>query len=52
MPSFFSVYEGSDIKRERLLSPFLEERALKSFDVYVLDEKGKVYDFGKLKNIK
>lgn len=52
MPSFFSVYEGSDVKREKLLSPFLEEIALKNFEVYVLDEKGKVYDFGKLKEIR
>ena len=52
MPSFFSVYEGSDVKRESLLSPFLEEGALKSFEVYVLDEKGKVYNFGKLRGIK
>ncbi|MGB9707896.1 MAG: metallophosphoesterase [Candidatus Pacearchaeota archaeon] len=52
LPSFFSVYEGSDVKCEKLLSPFLEERAIKNFEVYVLDEKGKVYNFGKLKNIK
>lgn len=52
MPSFFSVYEGSDVKKEELLSPFLEERALKNFAVYILDGKGKVYDFGKLRNIR
>ncbi|MEM2933205.1 MAG: metallophosphoesterase [Candidatus Pacearchaeota archaeon] len=52
MPSFFSVFEGSDVKKEKLLSPFLEERKIKNFNVYVLDEKGGAYYFGKLKNIK
>lgn len=49
MPSFFSVYEGSDVKRERLLSPFLDERKIRDFEVFVLGDK--VYKFGKLKNI-
>ncbi|MCX8193772.1 MAG: metallophosphoesterase [Candidatus Pacearchaeota archaeon] len=52
MPSFFSVYEGSDIKKEKLLSPFLNENEIKNFEVYTLDETGKVYWFGKLKNIR
>lgn len=52
MPSFFSAYEGSDVKREKLLSPFLNERAIKNFEVYALDEKGNAYDFGKLKDIR
>lgn len=52
MPSFFPIYEGSDVKREKLLSPFLEKREIKEFNVFVLDEKWNVYDFGKLKNIK
>ncbi len=51
MPSFFSVYEGSDVKREKLLSPFLEESALKEFEVFIAGEANKVYKFGKLKNI-
>lgn len=50
MPSFFSVFEGSDVKREKLLSPFLNERKIKEFEVYVLGDK--IYWFGKLKNIK
>lgn len=52
MPSFFSVFEGSDVKKEKLLSPFLDEKKLGNFEVYVLDEKGKTYEFGKLKNIR
>lgn len=50
MPSFFSVYEGSDVRREELLSPFLLN--IRDFNVFVLDEKGKVYDFGKLREIR
>jgi len=48
MPSFFSVFEGSDVKKEKLLSPYLHN--IRNFDVYVLGDK--VYWFGKLKNIK
>lgn len=50
MPSFFSVFEGSDVKREKLLSPYLDEKTLENFEVYVLGDK--VYDFGKLREIK
>ena len=50
MPSFFSVFEGSDIKKEKLLSPYLDEKRIKNFDVFVLGDK--IYKFGKLKNIK
>lgn len=48
MPSFFSVFEGSDVKKEKLLSPYLHD--IKNFDVYVLGDK--LYWFGKLKNIR
>lgn len=48
MPSFFSVFEGSDVKKERLLSPYLHD--IRNFNVYVLGDG--VYDFGKLKNIR
>lgn len=51
MPSFFSVYEGSNIRKEKLLSPFLNEKKIKDFEIYVLDEKGKAYWFGKLKKL-
>jgi putative SbcD/Mre11-related phosphoesterase len=49
MPSFFCVFEGSDIRKEKLLSPFLNEKEIKDFEVFVLGDK--VYKFGKLKNI-
>lgn len=49
MPSFFTVFEGSDVKREKLLSPYLSERTIRNFDVFIVADK--VYKFGKLKNI-
>ena len=50
MPSFFSVFEGRDIKKEKLLSPYLDERKILGFEVFILGDK--IYRFGKLKNIK
>lgn len=50
MPSFFTVFEGSDVKREMLLSPFLDERKIRNFEVFVCGDK--VYRFGKLRDIK
>ena len=49
MPSFNLVTEGVDILKEELLSPFLHQN-LDDFDVYIVEDK--VYEFGKLKNIK
>jgi len=48
MPSFFSVFEGSDVRKEKLLSPYLSN--IRNFDVYVVGDEA--YDFGKLRNIK
>ncbi len=49
MPSFFYIFEGSDVKREKLLSPFLNEKDIKNFNVFILGDK--IYNFGKLRNI-
>jgi putative SbcD/Mre11-related phosphoesterase len=49
MPSFFMFSEGTDILKEEILSPFLKQR-LDNFEVYIVSDK--VYDFGKLKNLK
>tara|TARA_Y100000310_G_scaffold302635_1_gene340194 strand:+ start:35331 stop:36044 length:714 start_codon:yes stop_codon:yes gene_type:complete len=46
-PSFNLVTEGSDILRERLLSPFLN--SIENFKVYVVGDK--IYDFGKIKDL-
>lgn len=48
-PSFNIVTEGTDVLREDILSPFLKQN-LGNFDVYVVADK--VYNFGKLKNLK
>jgi len=49
MPSFLPIIEGSDVKKEFLLSLYLQED-LSNFKVWILGDK--VYEFGKLKNIR
>ena len=49
MPSFNLVSEGTDILKEKLLSPFLQQN-LNDFEVYVVEDK--VYDFGKVKDLR
>jgi uncharacterized protein len=49
MPSMFLGTEGTDVKREELLSPFLNEKSIKDFEVYIVGDK--TYRFGKVKNI-
>ena len=48
MPSFNLLTEGTDIKEERTLSPFLKQD-LSDFEVYIVGDK--LYNFGKLKNL-
>ena len=48
-PSFNLVTEGSDISKENLLSPYLKQD-LDDFRIFVVEDK--VYDFGKVKNLK
>ncbi len=48
-PSFNLVTGGTDISREKALSPFLEQD-LSNFEVYIVG-KTKVYDFGRLKSL-
>jgi len=49
MPSFFSIYEGSDVRKEKLLSPFLNEKDIKNFKIFILGDR--VYNFGELRRI-
>jgi len=49
MPSMSQLNEGTDILREKLLSPFLKKNDLKNFEVYIIGEKP--YHFGKIKKI-
>jgi hypothetical protein len=48
MPSFFSIFEGTDIRKGKLHSPYLKD--IRNFEVFILGDK--VYRFGKLKDIK
>ena len=46
-PSFNLVTQGTDITKEKLISPFLKQD-LSNFNVYIVADK--IYDFKKLKN--
>ncbi|GAJ17959.1 unnamed protein product, partial [marine sediment metagenome] len=48
-PSFNLVTEGTDITKEKLISPFLQQE-LRNFECYIVADK--VYRFGKLKNLR
>ncbi len=48
VPSFNPLLEGTDILKEELLSPFLDN--IKNFQVYVVS-KGEVFGFGKVRDI-
>lgn len=49
MPSMNPVTEGSDVRKEKPLSPYLK-KDLGNFSVYIVADD--VYDFGKLKKLK
>lgn len=48
-PSFNTIVEGTDLLRDKILSPFLKQN-LDNFEVYVVEDK--VYEFGKLKGLR
>lgn len=48
MPSFNPLTEGSDVTRERFLSPYLK-RGIERFHAYVVEDK--VYSFGKVHDL-
>lgn len=50
-PSFNPLVEGSDLTRERCLSPLLSEEALGKFEVYPVSDRGAVYHFGRLEGL-
>jgi len=47
-PSFNLLIKGSDLTRERAISPLLSERQLREFAVYPVSDEGKIYSFGPL----
>ena len=49
IPSLNPLTEGTDVKNEKMLSPFLQ-KDLGNFDVYIVADK--VYGFGKLKKLR
>ncbi len=48
-PSFNTIIEGTDILRDEILSPFLQQN-LDNFDVYIVEDN--LYHFGKLKGLR
>lgn len=48
IPSFNTVVEGTDILKNKLISPFLQNR-LDNFRVYIVDER--VYKFGMVRDL-
>ncbi|MFH1209347.1 MAG: metallophosphoesterase [archaeon] len=48
MPSFTQIVEGSDVLKEKLLSPYLKN--INNFEVYVVEDK--IYYFGKIKYLR
>jgi putative SbcD/Mre11-related phosphoesterase len=50
VPSFTTLTEGTDVLKERLISPYLNRKKILDFDCYILADKA--YYFGKVKNMK
>lgn len=51
MPSFNPIVEGTDMLKEEPLGPFLTKYNICRFTAFAVDEKGKIYNFGTLKDI-
>jgi hypothetical protein len=50
-PSFNLLIQGTDLCKEEVLSPFLRKNSLGEFLVYLVDDTGKIFDFGPLKKL-
>ncbi len=50
MPSFNPLVEGTDVRRERLLSPYI--KSIGEFRAVAIGEDGTAFDFGKIKGLK
>ncbi len=48
VPSFNPLLEGTDVTKEKVLSPFLEK--LENFEVFIVNN-GEVFEFGKIKQL-
>lgn len=51
LPSLNQTFIGTEVNKNKLLSPYLKENILKNARVYII-ENMKVYNFGKLKELK
>ena len=49
LPAFNPLTEGTDVLKEKLLSPFLDSKKIRNFEVYIYEDK--VYYFGKAKDL-
>lgn len=49
MPSCNLFIEGTDVLREKMLSPFLKNNNILKFEAYIVEDK--IYDFGKVRNL-
>ena len=49
LPSFNAIVEGTNMIRDKTLSPFLKQ-SLDDFEVFVVEDK--IYNFGKLRNLR
>jgi uncharacterized protein len=49
MPSCNLFIEGTDVLREKVLSPFLKKNDILKFEAFIVEDK--IYDFGKVKNL-
>jgi metallophosphoesterase superfamily enzyme len=50
VPSFNPLLEGTDVLKEKILSPFLKE--INNFDIYVVGDEGENFYFGKVRELK
>jgi hypothetical protein len=48
LPSFNQLVRGSDLLKEQLLSPFVQQSRLEDFFVYPVSDNGQIYEFGPL----
>ncbi len=51
LPSLNKLTIGTDILKEKLISPYITDKALKKSKIYIVEEM-QVYDFGLLNNLK
>jgi hypothetical protein len=50
MPSFNPIIEGTDVRKEKLLSPYIKN--IDEFRAVVITDEGTALDFGKIKGLK